>query len=142
MITTLQQDRQALTPRRALIGLGTSALVLALAPVVATAASAATVDVTRLPSSVTMSRSDVAVVSVPSSPLCAPGAFDAFVAGKQDAVTLRDGSGASTARCSGTTLIATVTPTASSKRNAVVKFRLVRPDNSRVVMTLVVHLRR
>lgn len=142
MITTPRQDDQALAPRRALIGLGTSALVLALAPVAATAASAATVDVTQLPSSVTMTRSDVAVVSVPSSPLCAPGAFDAFVAGRQDAVTLRDASGVSTARCSGTTLLATVTPTASPKRNAVVKFRLVRSDNSRVMMTLVVHLRR
>lgn len=142
MITPHPLHGETLAPRRVVMGLGVSALVLALAPVVATAASAATVDVTRLPSAVTMSRSDVAVVSVPSSPLCAPGAFDAFVAGRQDAVTLRDAAGASTARCSGTTLLATVTPTTSSKRNAVVKFRLVRPDNSRVVMTLVVHLRR
>jgi hypothetical protein len=89
-----------------------------------------------------MSRGDVASVSVPAAPVCIPGAFDAFVAGRQDAVTLRDATGASTARCSGTTLLATVTPTTSRKSNAVVKFRLVRPDNSRVVMTLVVHLRR
>lgn len=133
---------RALSPVRTAVAMGTSALVLALAPVVANSASAATVSVTSLPASITMSRTDTAVVSVPAAPVCIPGAFDAFVAGRQDAITLRDSAGASTARCSGTTLLATITPTASGKRNAVVKFRLVRPDNSRVVLTLVVHLSR
>lgn len=133
---------RGLSPVRAAVGMGASALVLALAPVVATSASAATVSVTSLPASITMSRTDTAVVSVPGAPVCIPGAFDAFVAGRQDAVTLRDSTGASTARCSGTTLLATVTPTTSAKRNAVIKFRVIRPDNSRVVMTLVVHLSR
>lgn len=131
-----------LAPLPAALGMGASALVLALAPLVASSATAATVSVTSLPSSVTMSRSDTAVVSVPAAPVCIPGAFDAFIAGRQDAITLRDSAGVSTARCSGTTLLATITPTASEKRNAVVKFRLVRPDNSRVVLTLVVHLTR
>lgn len=131
-----------LAPLHATLGMGASALVLALAPLVASSATAATVSVTSLPSSVTMSRSDTAVVSVPAAPVCIPGAFDAFIAGRQDAITLRDSAGVSTARCSGTTLLATITPTASEKRNAVVKFRLVRPDNSRVVLTLVVHLTR
>jgi hypothetical protein len=121
--------------------MGVSALVLALAPFVATSASAASVSVTSLPSAVTIARGDVVAVSVAASPVCASGAFDAFVVGRQDAVTLRDPAGVITARCSGTTLTATVTPTASAKRNAVVKFRLVRPDNSRVMMTLVVHVR-
>lgn len=132
----------ALSPVRATVGMGVSAVVLALAPLVATSASAATVAVTSLPASITMSRTDTAAVSVPAAPVCIPGAFDAFVAGRQDAVTLRDSSGMTTARCSGTTLLATVTPTTSAKRNAVVKFRVIRPDNSRVVMTLVVHLSR
>lgn len=131
-----------LAPMPAAIGMGASALVLALAPLVASPASAATVTVTSLPASITLARTDVALVSVPAAPVCIPGAFDAFIAGRQDAVTLRDSSGASTARCSGTTLLATITPTASAKRNAVVKFRVIRPDNSRVVLTLVVHLKR
>lgn len=89
-----------------------------------------------------MSCSDAAVVGVPVAPVCIPGAIDAVIVGRQDASTLRNSAGASTARCSGTTRLATITPTTSSKRNAVVKFRLVRPDNSRVVLTLVVHLAR
>lgn len=133
---------RSLAPVRAAVGMGASALVLALTPFVASSASAATLTVTSLPASITMSRSDTAVVSIPAAPVCIPGAFDAFIAGRQDAVTLRDATGASTARCSGTTLLATVTPTTSVKRNAVVKFRVIRPDNSRVVMTLVVHLSR
>lgn len=131
-----------LAPVPAAAGMGVSALVLALTPLVATSASAATVAVPSLPASITMSRTDTAVVSVPAAPVCIPGAFDAFIAGRQDAVTLRDSTGVSTARCSGTTLLATITPTTSQKRNAVVKFRLVRPDNSKVVLTLVVHLAR
>ena len=139
----MRQESGRLAPFPAALGMGVSALVLALAPLVAsTSASAATVAVTSLPASITMSRTDTAVVSVPAAPVCIPGAFDAFVAGRQDAVTLRDSSGMTTARCSGTTLLATVTPTTSAKRNAVVKFRVIRPDNSRVVMTLVVHLSR
>lgn len=141
MIRSTRRGDTCLGPARAAIGVCVSALVLALAPIVATSASAASVSVTSLPTAVTMSRGDVVAVSVPASPVCAVGAFDAFVAGRQDAVTLRDPAGVSTARCSGTTLVATVTPTASAKRNAVVKFRLVRPDNSRVMMTLVVHVR-
>jgi hypothetical protein len=141
-VTTAHRHRGDLPRLRASLGMGASVLVLVTAPIVASAASAATVDVTSLPTAITMSRSDIAAVSVPAAPVCIPGAFDAFVAGRQDAITLRDATGANTARCSGTTLLATVTPTASTKSNAVVKFRLVRPDNSRVVMTLVIHLRR
>lgn len=88
-----------------------------------------------------MSRTDVVSVWVVDAPVCAAGALQAFIAGRQAAVTLNDSGGVSTARYSGTTLFATVTPTTSVKRNAVAKFRLIKPDNSRVVMTLVVHIR-
>lgn len=139
---TMRRESERLAPISSAIVMGVSVLVLALAPLVASTATAATVAVTSLPASVTMSRTDTAVVSVPGAPVCIPGSFGAFVAGRQDAVSLRDSAGISTARCSGTTLHATVTPTTSTKRNAVVTFRVIRPDSSRVVMTLVVHLAR
>ena len=62
------------------------------------------------------------------------------VAGRQDAVTLKDASGMNTTHCDGTSLMATVTPTAARHRNATVKFVLVRTDGSRAVLTLVVHV--
>ena len=128
---------------RRVAGLGVcGAAALTALALTAPSAAAATLEVTNLPTAVTMSRTDVVSVRIVDAPVCAVGAFQAFIAGRQDAVTLNDSGGVSTARCSGTTLLATVTPTTSAKRNAVVKFRLIKPDNSRVVMTLVVHVRR
>lgn len=115
------------------IGLG----VILPMSVMAGPAQADSYTVTSLPDSIKIKRTDVVYVNIPDSAVCGAGTFSARVAGRQDAVTL-----SGSAMCSGTTLMATVTPTSSKKRNATVKFRLVRTDGSSVVMTLVVHIKR
>ena len=115
-----------------LAAIGVAGLVLAVAG--AGPSSAAVTTVTSLPANVTIEATDTVSVSVTSSPVCAAGTTDfrAFSPGKQDAVT-------TIAACSGTTLTATVTPSASAKRVAVVKFTSTL-SGQKVVQTLVVHV--
>jgi hypothetical protein len=85
---------------------------------------------------------DVISVNVPNAPVCTgTTGFVAVVAGRQDAVTLATPGVANSAACNGTTLTATVTPTSSVKKNAVVKFSsTVTATGEKVVQTLVVHV--
>lgn len=99
-------------------------------------ASAATVDVSSLPESVRITTSDSISVTDSNSLLCGNGDLRVFVPGRQDAVSV---SGVS---CDSGNLQATITPTNSSKKNAVVKFKLVKADDSVAVLTLVVHVKR
>ena len=115
---------------------GATVLLMVGAIAAAVPASATVVNVTSLPASVTIAPADTVNVAVPLSPVCVAGFtdFHAFLPGNQDAVSLN-----ATGSCSGTTLVATVTPTASSKKNAVVKFTSM-VGGAKVVQTLVVHV--
>ena len=128
--------------RRVLALAGAGAL--AITGVVGVAGPAAATDakvVTSLPANVRVVADQAVTVAVPLSPVCAAGftEFMAFIPGHQDGVTLALGSVPNTAICNGTTLNATVTPTASKNRNAVVKFTSM-VNGAKVVQTLVVHV--
>lgn len=112
------------------VGAGAGALLLGMAGPALAATS-----VTTLPANVKIASTDTVAVNVPNAAVCAAGFTDfrAFIPGRQDAVAV------SGQACSGTTLVATVTPTASAKKNAVVKFTSM-VNGQMVVQTLVVHV--
>lgn len=116
--------------------LALGATAIALAP----PASAASFTITRLPDSITITRADVVTVNVPNATVCGAGTLTGTVPGRQDAISLKDSSGLNTTHCSGTSLMATVTPTGAKHRNGVAKFVLLRTDGSKAVLTLVVHV--
>ena len=118
---------------RALLAIGSA---LAIAGATATPATAATVDVSSLPTALTISESDRIDVTDVNTLLCGKGDLAAYVPGRQDAVVV------SSVSCTGMTLTATILPTTSPKKNAVVKFRLRKPDGSVALLTLVVHVQR
>jgi hypothetical protein len=116
------------------LAVGAGALVLgAAAPAMAVTAPT---PVTTLPANVKIATDGSIALNVANAAVCAatPTEFKAFSPGKQDAVT-------TSASCSGTTLVGTVTPTASKKKNAVVKFTST-VNGEKVVQTLVVHVNR
>lgn len=111
-------------PTRTFLGVIAGGALLATgaiaAPGTAFAATApTTVTVTSLPANVSITAADTVQVTVPNSALCAAGVTlnAATIAGRQDAVSVTV-----PALCTGGTLTATVKPTGSAKRNAVVKF--------------------
>jgi catabolite regulation protein CreA len=131
-----------MSKRTILAATGASALLMVGAVAAAAPSSAETKTVSALPANVKMAPGDVISVSVLNSPVCTgTTGFLANVPGHQDAVTLATSTMPNSAACSGTTLTATISPTASTKRNAVVKFRAtVTATGEQVVQTLVVHV--
>lgn len=113
---------------------GATALLMVGAIAAAAPSSAEAMTVDALPANVKIQTTDTVTVNVPASPVCAAGYtdFKAFSPGKQDAVNI------DAASCSGTTLTATLSPSTSKKRNAVVKF--TSTVGEKVVSTLVVHV--
>ena len=112
------------------VGAGVGALVLGMA-----APALAVTNVTSLPSNVKIAANDTVQVTVAGAAVCAPGTtgFRAFIPGRQDAVAITN------AQCTDGTLTALITPPASAKKNAVVKFTSLSGD-AKVVQTLVVRV--
>jgi catabolite regulation protein CreA len=131
-----------MSTRRVLAAAGASALLLVGAVAMAAPSSAETKGVDALPANMKITAQDVISVNVLNAPVCTgTTGFVAIVAGRQDAVTLATTGVPNSAVCNGTTLSATVTPTSSAKKNAVVKFSAtVTATGEKVVQTLVVHV--
>lgn len=113
-----------------------SGAALAVAALPMAPAAAATVDVSNLPAAITIGAGDRIDVTDSKTLLCGSGELDVYVPGRRDAVAVTN------VNCDGRTLNATITPTTSSKENAVVKFRLRKDNGSIAMLTLVVHVDR
>ena len=109
---------------------------LAAAAVGVVPASAATINVTELPDKVDITTADSIDVTDSTTRLCGEGSLRVYVPGRQDAVNVLSHS------CDGNVFHALVAPADSKKKNAVVKFRLTKPNGSTVMYTLVVHVAR